>query len=75
VAARAGGGNARVLSYQVAEDIAAGTLVRVLQAFEPPPWPVHLISVSRSHVPSKVRAFPEHAAEQLSKLRVLHSEG
>jgi hypothetical protein len=30
----AGRGIARVLSYQVAEDIAAGNLVRVLQAFD-----------------------------------------
>ena len=66
VAAHAGRGIARVLSYQVAEDIAAGTLARVLQAFEPPPW---------VHMPPKIRAFLDHAAEQLGKLRVLHPEG
>jgi DNA-binding transcriptional LysR family regulator len=71
----AGRGIARVLSYQVAEDIAAGNLVRVLQAFEPPPWPVQLVVVSRVHMPPKVRAFLDHAAEELRKLRVIHSEG
>jgi DNA-binding transcriptional LysR family regulator len=74
VAARAGRGLARVLSYQVAEDLAAGTLVRVLQAFEPPAWPVQLLAVSRAHMPPKVRAFLDHAAERLGKLPVLHSE-
>jgi DNA-binding transcriptional LysR family regulator len=75
VAARAGRGIARVLTYQVAEDIAAGALERVLQAFEPPPWPVQLVAVSRVHMPPKVRAFLDHAAEELGKLRVIHSEG
>jgi DNA-binding transcriptional LysR family regulator len=75
VAARAGRGIARVLSYQVAEDIAAGNLVRVLQAFEPSPWPVQLVAVSRVHMPPKVRAFMDHAAQELGKLWVIHSEG
>ena len=38
-AAREGRGIAQLLSYQVADDLAAGRLVRLLQAWEPPPMP------------------------------------
>ena len=72
VAARAGRGIARVLSYQVVEDLAAGALVRLLQPFEPPPLPVQLVSAKRAHMPPKVRAFLDHAADRLAKLRVIH---
>lgn len=71
-AARAGHGIVRVLSYQVAEDLAAGRLVRVLRAFEPPPLPVQLVAVSRAHMAARVRAFLDLAAEQLARLRVIH---
>jgi DNA-binding transcriptional LysR family regulator len=74
VAARAGRGIARVLSYQVVEDLATGALVRLLQPFEPPPWPVQLVAVSRTHMPQKVRAFLDHAADRLSALRVIRSD-
>lgn len=71
VAARAGRGLARVLSYQVIEDLAAGALVRLLQRFEPPPLPVQLVTPRRGHMPPKVRAFLDHAAEHLGTLRVI----
>lgn len=74
VAARSGSGIARVLSYQVIEDLRAGTLVRLLQAFEPPPLPVQLVAVNRVHMPPKVRTFLDYAAEHLGKLRVIHSD-
>jgi len=70
-AARAGHGIARVLSYQVAEDLAAGRLVRVLRAFEPPPLPVQLVAASRPHMPPKIRAFLDLAAEQLAGIALL----
>lgn len=71
-AARAGQGIVRALSYQVAEDLAAGKLVRVLRAFEPVPLPVQLVTASRAHMPPKVRVFLDLAAEQLGALRVIH---
>lgn len=74
LAVRAGRGIARVLSYQVAEDIAAGTLVRLLRDFEPPPLPVHLVTPSGSHMPPKVRAFLDHAAAGLGALGVIHED-
>lgn len=60
-AARAGRGIARPLSYQVADDLAGGSLVRLLQDFEPAPLPVQLITLRRSHMAPKVRAFLDTA--------------
>lgn len=71
-AARAGHGIARVLSYQVTEDLASGRLVRVLRPFEPPPLPVQLVAAGRAHMPPKIRAFLDLAAEQLTALRAIH---
>lgn len=73
VAARAGRGIARVLSYQIIEDLATGALARLLQSFEPPPLPVQLVTARRAHMPPKVRAFLDHSAERLGNLRVIQS--
>jgi molybdate transport repressor ModE-like protein len=56
-AVQAGRGIARPLSYQVAEQLAAGSLLRLLQEFEPDPLPVHLVTLGRVSVAPKVRAF------------------
>jgi DNA-binding transcriptional LysR family regulator len=71
IAVRAGRGIARVLSYQVAEDLAAGTLVRLLSSYEPAPLPVQLVTLSGHRAP-KVRAFLDHGAEALRQLGVIH---
>jgi DNA-binding transcriptional LysR family regulator len=71
-AARAGHGIVRVLSYQVADDLAAGRLVRLLRSFEPPPLPVQLVAASRVHMPPKIRAFLDLAAERLAALPIIH---
>jgi DNA-binding transcriptional LysR family regulator len=71
IAARAGRGMARVLSYQVADDLASGALVRVLADYEPLPLPVQLVAVSRMHMSPKVRAFLDYAAAELEKLRLI----
>jgi len=60
-AARAGRGIARPLSYQVAADLAGGSLLRLLQDFEPGPLPVQLVTLRRSHMAPKVRAFLDAA--------------
>ena len=68
IAARAGRGLARVLSYQAAEDLASGALVRLLAQFEPPPLPVQLVVLGgRAPVP-RVRAFIDHAVARLPEL-------
>jgi DNA-binding transcriptional LysR family regulator len=73
VAVRAGHGIMRVLSYQVADELAAGTLVRLLRAYEPPALPVSLVTASAEPPPS-ARAFLEHAVPVLSALAVLRAE-
>jgi DNA-binding transcriptional LysR family regulator len=74
IAARAGRGIARTLSYQVADDLAAGTLVRLLQQYELPALPVQLVAVSRAHMPRKVRAFLDYAVPQLAQLAAIHAD-
>lgn len=70
-AAQAGRGIARVLSYQVTDELAAGALVRLLQDFEPAPLPVQLVTLSRSHVAPKVRAFLDWAVKSLRDIDVI----
>nr|WP_275943915.1 LysR family transcriptional regulator [Gluconacetobacter takamatsuzukensis] len=70
--ARDGLGIVRVLSYQVADDLAAGRLVRLLPDAEPAPTPVHLISTCLSHRPTKTTAFLDFAADALAhRLRII----
>jgi DNA-binding transcriptional LysR family regulator len=71
VAARAGQGIARVLSYQVSEELEAGALVRLLPAFEPAPLPVHLVALGSGHKAPKVKAFLDYTAASLAGLRVI----
>ena len=74
LAVRAGGGIARTLSYQVADDLSSGALVRILREFEPPVWPVHLVVPTARHMPRTVRAFLDLAAPALDALGVIHEE-
>jgi DNA-binding transcriptional LysR family regulator len=64
-AALLGVGLARVLSYQIAEPVAAGRLEIVLDGFEPPPWPVSLVHGGQAPLPLKLRAFLDFAAPRL----------
>jgi DNA-binding transcriptional LysR family regulator len=64
-AALSGAGITRVLSYQVAEAVAAGKLRLVLQRFEPEPLPVHLVYAAQSLLPLKLRAFIDFAGPRL----------
>lgn len=56
---------ARILSYQVAPHVAAGTLQVVLQAFEPPPLPIHIVHQEGRRVSAKLRGFIDFAVERL----------
>ncbi|HYS07844.1 MAG TPA: LysR family transcriptional regulator [Myxococcales bacterium] len=71
IAVRAGHGIGRPLSYQVADDLASHSLVRLLPEFEPVPLPVQLVTPSAQRVAPKVRAFADHAARSLATLEVL----
>lgn len=64
-AALRGHGLIRARSYQVAEDVAAGRLVHVLAAFEPPPEPAHLVFHPDRGKRGPVRAFVDHAVPAL----------
>jgi len=64
-AAIAGVGLTRVLSYQVASALRAGTLALVLRRFEPAPWPVSLVFAGQGRLPAKLRAFLDFAAPRL----------
>lgn len=73
-AARDGRGIAQLLSYQVADDLAAGKLVRLLKAWERPPLPVHLLTKGRAHRAPKIAAFLDFAAKRLLALPVLRAD-
>lgn len=64
-AAVAGVGITTALSYQVAEPLERGALVRLLPAFESPPVPVQLVFPAGNARAAKVRAFLELAAPRL----------
>ncbi len=60
-----GAGVSRLLSYQVADAIAAGKLQLILRDFEPPPLPVHFVYAGQSLLPQKLRAFLDFTAPRL----------
>ena len=67
-AARAGWGLTRVLSYQIADDLAAGTLECVLEGADTMERPVHLMRADGAAASAKVRAFVDHARGPLAAL-------
>ena len=71
IAVRGGRGIGRPLSYQVADDLAAHSLVRLLPELEPPPLPVQIVVPSARHLAPKTRAFIDHAARALAALDVI----
>jgi len=53
------------LDYQVREALAAGSLRRILQPFEPAPIPVHIVYPHSRLLSSRVRSFVDWAAPRL----------
>ncbi len=70
-AALAGRGITRVLSYQIAEHLEAGTLEIVLPGFEPPPVPVQVVHREAGLVSARIRAVVDHLVDNLRGLPVL----
>jgi DNA-binding transcriptional LysR family regulator len=64
-------GITRVFTYQVAEEVADGRLVRLLRDYEPAPIPVQLVTASARLMPARVRAFLDFAAAELGALPVI----
>lgn len=73
LAVRSGQGIARLLSYQVRDDVQAGRMVRLLKDFEPLPLPVQLVAQQVQQMPRKVRTFWDFAYQRLSALPQLHA--
>jgi DNA-binding transcriptional LysR family regulator len=64
-AASRGFGLTRLLSYQVANELAAGTLAAVLADFEDAALPIHVIHREARHGSAKVRSFVDLAVATL----------
>lgn len=64
-AVRSGWGLTRALSYQVGPDLVSGGLQTVLEEFEQPPLPVHIVHAGGSNASAKVRAFIDFARDRL----------
>ncbi|MDB6144883.1 MAG: LysR family transcriptional regulator [Pseudomonas sp.] len=64
-AASLGWGLTRVLSYQVAGKVAAGDLEIVLQAFQKPSLPIHVVYHGGARIPAKIRTFVDFCVERL----------
>ena len=68
-AALAGLGVARLPELEVAEDLAAGRLVRLLPGYDAPRMPVYLATPSRRHLPPRTRVVLDHVVEITRDLR------
>lgn len=66
-AARRGAGLTRVLSYQVDALVEAGELELVLESFELPPLPVHVVHPGGRKPPAKIRTFVDHCVRELRR--------
>ena len=64
-AACLGLGLTRVLSYQVANKVAAGELEIVLAEFELPPLPIHVVYQGGRKAPARVRSFVDFTVNAL----------
>lgn len=66
IAAASGGlGIARLLSYQVADELARGELQVLLAEYEEAPWPIHVLHRESKYGSAKVRAFIDMLAQDL----------
>jgi DNA-binding transcriptional LysR family regulator len=64
-AARRGFGITRLLSYQIAPQLAAGELKVILQEYESAPWPIHIVHREGRYASAKIRAFIDLIAKRL----------
>lgn len=72
-AACLGWGLTRVLSYQVADKVSKGELEIVLQDFEQPPLPIHVVYQGGRKIAAKVRTFVDFCAQRLAQDPALNS--
>ncbi len=67
-----GWGMSRLMSYQIAPYLAEGRLETVLEEFELPPLPVHILHQEGRMVSAKVRSFVDFLAECLRADKALN---
>lgn len=67
IAAEKGWGISQLLSYQVADQLRKGRLVRILKPFEQEPLPVTVLHTEGRSAQAKVRAFVDLVAERLRR--------
>jgi DNA-binding transcriptional LysR family regulator len=67
----AGLGIARLLSYQVADEVRRGALKIILAEFEPLPVPVHVVYLDATRAGARVRAFVDFAVARLKKNKAI----
>jgi DNA-binding transcriptional LysR family regulator len=72
-AALQGRGLARALSYQVESEVRAGRLQIVLQEYEPPEIPIHVVHAEGRRAAARVRAFVDFTVERLRSDERLHA--
>ncbi|CAM2812682.1 LysR family transcriptional regulator [Vibrio diazotrophicus] len=60
-------GITRLMSYQVGEQLKKGSLIRVLQEYEPSPLPVNILYLEKRQSNAKVSSFVELAKMRLSE--------
>ncbi|CAA0095789.1 HTH-type transcriptional regulator DmlR [Halioglobus japonicus] len=73
-AALAGFGITRLLSYQVAAAVEAGSLKVLMPQCEPPAYPVHILHREGRYASTKVRAFIDLLAERLRGDKALNPD-
>lgn len=71
VAASQGFGLTRLLSYQIAPYLASGQLKAVLNNYEPPRLPIHVLHLQGRQASAKVRTFVDLLVERLGKDKAL----
>lgn len=69
---KGGRGLTRVLHYQIGPALVDGDLRIVLDAYEEPPLPIHVLHPEGRHAPAKVRAFVDLAVARLRENRFLN---
>ncbi len=60
-----GAGLIRAVSYQVVDFVRSNRMTTVLESFEPPPRPVHLVYDKQNRLPLKLRAFVDFVVPRL----------
>ena len=64
-----GFGVVRLPDFIVIDVMARGELIPVLEGWEPPAIPVHIVFPETRHLPARVRVLMDYLADQIAALR------